>query len=75
MDYTGLSGRLLFSSFRTSQCLRISTRSDTALEGTESFLVQLRSINPLPPSVILTRSNATVFIQDDDGMLILCVSR
>ena len=68
VDYSSISGRLAFSSFRTSQCVLVRTRSDTALEGTEVFLVQLRNINPLPPFVTLARTNATVFIQDNDGM-------
>ena len=66
-----LSGRLTFISFITNQteCITISTFFDLQVEGTEDFLVQLQMIGPLPPNVKLARTNATVFILDNDGML------
>ena len=74
VDYTSIpsffvSGRLTLSRFTTIQCLFVRTRSDSFVEGTEDFLVQLRAISFLPSTVELARTNATVFIRDNDGML------
>lgn len=75
-DYTSLprwwtwnSGRLTFSSSDTRQCVSIATASDYTLENTEIFFVQMGSVYSLPPFVELTRTTATIFIQDDDGMI------
>ena len=73
VDYSSVpggftSGRLTLSTFSTLQCVSIGTISDSLVEATEDFLVQLRTINPLPPFVKLARTNATVFILDNDGM-------
>ena len=73
MDYSSIftSGRLTFNSFSTRQCTTISTRSDSQVESTEDFLVQLQMIGPLSPIVKLARTNVTVFILDNDGMYII----
>ena len=73
MDYYSLpgsftSGRLYLRTYSTRQCFFIHTISDSQVEATEDFLVQLRAIDPLPPSVKLARTSATVFILDNDSM-------
>ena len=65
------SGRLTFNSFSTRQCTTISTRFDSRVESTEDFVVQLQMIGSLPSTVKLARTNATVFILDNDGMYII----
>ena len=78
MDYSSVphrysSGQLTFGDrYRYSQCLSISTRSDVVVEGIETFLVQLQTISPLPPYVELARTNATVFILDNDHGMLHC---
>ena len=72
VDYSSIpgrytSGRLTLYYYSTRQCKSISTRADSLVEGTENFLVQLWSTGPLPPSVKLARTSATVFILDNDG--------
>ena len=74
MDYSSVparftSGRLTFSSFSTRQCVSIRTAFDSQVEDTEDFLVQLQVIGPLFLDVELARTNATIFILDNDGML------
>ena len=74
VDYTSVTpfstlGRLRFNSFTSRQCSYIRTRYDAIVEGTEDFLVQLQTSNSLPSSVELARTNATIFITDNDGML------
>ena len=78
MDYSSVPnrfphGRLAFNSFRNLQCLSINTISDIVMEGTESFIIKLHPISFLPPAVELARINATVFILDNDGMLIIAL--
>ena len=63
------NGRLILSSSTPVACLSISTSFDILMENTEDFLIQLQSTGFLPPSVKLGRTNATVFILDNDGML------
>ena len=65
------SGRLTMYSYSTYECVSIRTTSDSRVENTESFLVQLQISPSLLPSWTLARTSASVFIQDDDSTLVV----
>ena len=56
-------------------CVDINIIDDNLVEGVESFSVSLTAPNNANGQIILQTSSASVFIADNDGMLLSPISR
>ncbi len=65
-DYTAVNSDLTFSEAVSRVCRNVSTEEDDILEGDEEFLLDLTTSDP---DVVVSVSEATVTITDDDGTL------
>ncbi len=63
-DYSGLTQTLMFSSDVRTQMVAVTIASDTLIEGTENFIVELSSMSS---DVVVSAPRATVMIQDSDS--------
>ena len=72
-DYTAVtSGSVTIDATQTEASFTVSTTSDTATEGDETFKVTIRetTANPLPGGVTIVTASAVGTIQDDDGVTV-----
>ena len=69
MDYEGITSLLMFSSCETRKCINVTIVNDAIAEDTEFFTAHLGRTDGLDPRITLDPDNATVYINDNDGML------
>lgn len=73
-DYAGVTTTLTFPAGSTEQVVHVGIVDDTLFEGPESFTAIL--IDPFPTtSVVLIKPQATINIEDNDGMIIHCIKK
>ena len=66
-DFTVTSGTLTFAPGETSKTITVLVKGDTAVESNEKYFVNLSS----PTFAILTDSQASAFIRNDDSAALL----
>ena len=68
-DFSAISSlELTFQAVTTERCIEITIRDDTILESSETFSVQLDTIDQ---NVTLTSTPATVTIEDNDSKTVM----
>lgn len=71
-DFEETTALLVFGPlFPTRQCASVDILQNNVLEGTETFSVQLTSLDE--DTVVLAPSTATVVITDEDSKFVYCI--